>query len=273
MTQALANDDLSRLAESSSMDAEEVVNALVKRFERRPTSHAYTNIGTRLLVALNPFEAQDASSDESAMRYVDDYRDTSTVRPELAPHVFKTAEQAYLHMRQTGLNQSLIFIGESGSGKTEQRRLAFRFFSLLRTHSKKDVKLFVRLQQADVVLEAFSNAKTTAHHNASRVGTYTELQFDERGRAVGMKTLTYMLEKARVTDTPPEERNFHVLYYLANGATPEQRVQFGIPTDIVSFEYLSRASFGMRISSSSDAEQLDELCAAMKHVGLHKRYQ
>ncbi|KAJ1671676.1 hypothetical protein GGF38_000623, partial [Coemansia sp. RSA 25] len=275
MSQPLPNDDLARLSEASSMDCEEIVNVVVKRFERRPQGHPYTNIGTRVLVALNPFEAQEASSDDWAMRYVDDYRDTSADRPELAPHIFKTAEQAYLHMRQTGLNQSLIFIGESGSGKTEQRRLAFRFFSLLRTHSKKDVKLFLRLQQADIVLEAFANAKTTAHGNASRVGVYTELQFDQRGRAVGAKTLTYLLEKARVTDTVAEERNFHVLYYLANGASAENRTHFGMPNDIASFEYLSRHTAGaaQRISNISDIEQFADLCTAMRHVGLHKRYQ
>ncbi|KAJ2160693.1 hypothetical protein GGF46_002050 [Coemansia sp. RSA 552] len=274
MAQLLETDDLARLPEAEPMDDEQVVNELVKRFERRPQGQPYTNIGTRILVALNPFEAQEASSDESAMRYVDDYRDTSPQRPELPPHVFRTAEQAYLHMRQTGLNQSLVFIGEAGSGKTEQRRLAFRFFSLLRTHSKKDVKLFVRLQQADIVLEAFANAKTASHSNASRVGTYTELQFDERGRTVGAKTLTYLLEKARVTDTPPEERNFHVLYYLANGASPESRANFGMPADITTFEYLSRSSFGMRAGSNiSDIEQFADLCMAMKHIGLHKRYQ
>ncbi|KAJ1832615.1 hypothetical protein LPJ63_003395 [Coemansia sp. RSA 2711] len=272
MAQTLGNDDLARLPEAATMEAEDVVNVLVKRFERRPQGQAYTSVGTRLLVALNPFEAQDTSSDDAALRYVDDYRDTSAERPELAPHVFKTAEQAYLHMRQTGLNQSLVFIGESGSGKTEQRRLAFRFFSLLRTHSKKDVKLFVRLQQADIVLEAFTSARTAVHANASRVGLYNELQFDERGRTVGVKTLTYLLEKARVTDTPPEERNFHVLYYLAHGATPENRAQFGMPADIASFEYLSRSGFGVR-TAAGDAEEFTGLCVAMKHIGLHKRYQ
>ncbi|KAJ1887918.1 hypothetical protein LPJ66_008849, partial [Kickxella alabastrina] len=273
MAQPLPTDDIARIYDASSMDSEEITNVLVKRFERRPQGYSYTNIGTRVLVALNPFEAQDSSSDDSALRYVEDYRDTSPDRPELVSHVFRTAEQAYLHMRQTGLNQSLAFIGESGSGKTEQRRLAFRFFSLLRTHSKKDVKLFVKLQQADIVLEAFTNAKTTSHGNASRVGTYIELQFDQRGRAVGVKTLTYLLEKARVTDTPPDERNFHIMYYLANGTTSENRLHFGMPADVISFEYLGHPGPAQRISNTSDVEQFADLCMAMKHIGLHKRYQ
>ncbi|KAJ2501622.1 hypothetical protein GGI11_007785, partial [Coemansia sp. RSA 2049] len=67
--QALPTDDLSRLPEASTMDSEEIVNVLVKRFEKRPQGQSYTNIGTRILVAMNPFEAQEASSDDSAMRY------------------------------------------------------------------------------------------------------------------------------------------------------------------------------------------------------------
>ncbi|KAJ1951599.1 hypothetical protein EC988_004004, partial [Linderina pennispora] len=113
-----------------------------------------------------------------------------------------------------------------------------------------------------------------AHGNASRVGIYSELQFDQRGRAVGAKTLTYLLEKARVTDVPADERNFHVLYYLANGASAEERASFGIPQDIAAFEYLSRAAGGhQRAAHVGDIEQFSDLCSAMKHVGLHKRYQ
>ncbi|KAJ1951349.1 hypothetical protein EC988_004070, partial [Linderina pennispora] len=94
MSQVLEDDDLSRLSEAANMDSEDIVNILVKRFERRPHGQPYTNIGSRVLIAMNPFEVQETSSDDGAMRYADDYRDMSPERPELPPHVFKTAEQA-----------------------------------------------------------------------------------------------------------------------------------------------------------------------------------
>ena len=53
--------------------------------------------------------AQEASQDSTAQKYVDDYRNTSPERQELPAHVFKVAEQAYLHMRQTGRNQTIMF--------------------------------------------------------------------------------------------------------------------------------------------------------------------
>ncbi|KAJ2164213.1 hypothetical protein GGH15_004045, partial [Coemansia sp. RSA 562] len=194
---AQPNDDLGQLLGTAEPTQDGIATALAGRYEQRGASQPYTSIGDRLLVALNPNESSDLLSDQTALQYIDDYRDTSVTRQSLPPHMFKVAEQAYLHMRRTGLSQSITFLGASGSGKTEQRRLTTRFFSLIRAHSKKDSRLYTRIQNAEIVLEAFSHAKTAAHNNGSRIGSYTELQFDHRGRTVGAKTLTYLLEKAR----------------------------------------------------------------------------
>ncbi|KAJ2853022.1 hypothetical protein J3B02_003321, partial [Coemansia erecta] len=103
------NDDLTQLRNVASITKDEVVNSLVSRYEQRPQSQPYTGIGDRLLIAFNPNEAQEQSSDAAALRYVDDYRDTSPGRQPLPPHIFKVAEQAYLHLRRTGLSQSISF--------------------------------------------------------------------------------------------------------------------------------------------------------------------
>ncbi|KAJ2782078.1 hypothetical protein H4R18_002498 [Coemansia javaensis] len=265
---AQPSDDLSRLGGAGD---DGVAHALASRFEQRGGSQPYTSVGERVLVALNPNESLELQSDEAARRYIEDYRDTSPGREALPPHIFRVAEQAYLHMRRTSLSQSITFIGASGSGKTEQRRLATRFFSLVREQSKRDTRLYARIQHADVVLEAFSHAKTAVHNNGSRVGTYTELQFDQRGRTVGAKTLTYMLEKARVTHVPQGERSFHVFYYLASGAPADERAACGLTQ--ASFEYLNRPGTIQRITGFSDADRFRELVAAMGGVGLGQKYQ
>ncbi|KAJ1896278.1 hypothetical protein LPJ66_004090 [Kickxella alabastrina] len=269
--QVQGNDDLSLLQNASVLTNDEVVGTLVDRYEQRPHSQPYTNIGDRLLVAFNPNESQESSSDQVALQYADDYRDTSASRQPLPPHIFKVAEQAYLHMRRTGLSQSINFIGASGSGKTEQRRLVTRFFSVIRAHSKKDTRLYSRIQNADIVLEAFSHAKTAVHNNGSRMGSYIELQFDERGRTVGTKTLTYLLEKARVTHVPQGERSFHVFYYLTNGAATEEGSEYGITQ--ASFDYLHRPGTVQRITGFSDSERFQELVAAMGSIGLGQKYR
>ncbi|KAI8320717.1 hypothetical protein GQ54DRAFT_290808 [Martensiomyces pterosporus] len=264
-------DDLGQLRDADAATSDEILDVLIRRYEQRPQSQPYASIGDRLLVAINPLESQEIFSDQSALTYIDDYRNTSVNREPLAPHIFKVAGQSYLHMRRTGLNQSITFIGASGSGKTEQRRLVTRFFSLLRSQSKKDTRLYNRIQHADIVLEAFTHAKTVFHNNGSRVGSYVELQFDQRGRTVGTKTLTYLLEKARVTSVPQDERNFHVFYYLTNGAAPEDRAQYGLSH--TSYEYLNRPGTVQRIAGFSDVERFKELVAAMGEVGLSNKYQ
>ncbi|KAJ2669113.1 hypothetical protein IWW42_004801 [Coemansia sp. RSA 1085] len=264
------NDDLGQIPGMPEPSLDAIASALATRYEQRGANQPYTNIGDRLLVALNPHSSEQLS-DQAAQQYIDDYRDTSAVRQPLPPHLFKVAEQAYLHMRRTGLSQSITFIGASGSGKTEQRRLATHFFSLIRAHSKKDSRLYTRIHSADVVLEAFSHAKTAAHNNGSRIGCYTELQFDQRGRTIGAKTLTYLLEKARVTQVPQGERCFHVFYYLINGASAEELADYGLSH--TSFEYLNRPGTVQRIAGFSDTERFQELVGAMGNIGLGPKYR
>ncbi|KAJ1916693.1 hypothetical protein H4219_003652 [Mycoemilia scoparia] len=271
------NDNLALLPKGSDVSLRGIASHLGQRYLQYPNGQTYTSVGTRVLVSLNPLMATADSQDSTAQKYVDDYRDTSPNRKELPPHIFKIAEQAYLHMRQTRLNQTIVFTGETGSGKTEQRRLAMRLFSLIRSQSKKDTKIHQRVHCADIVLEAFTHAKTSEHNNASRIGVYYELQYDQQGRTAGMNMLTYMLEKSRLTDTPNGERNFHILYYLANGATAEERATFGLLDAQTgggnSFGFLNAPGTVQTIPGFDDAEQFRELVGAMSQVGMGSKIQ
>ena len=85
---------------------------------------------------------------------------------------------------------------------------------------KKGSKLGHQVPAAEFVLETFGNSRTLFNPNASHFGKYTELQFTERGRICGVKTLDYYLERSRVSGAPSGERNFHIFYYLVAGAAP-----------------------------------------------------
>ncbi|KAJ1675017.1 hypothetical protein EV182_002098, partial [Spiromyces aspiralis] len=268
-------DNLAALPAGSDLSARGITSHLARRYLQYPESLTYTAIGSRVLISINPLSSLNSAHDSVAQKYVDDYRDTSPDRRELPPHIFKVAEEAYLHMRQTGINQSLVFCGETGSGKSEQRRLAMRLFSLIRSQSKKDTKLYQRIQCADIVLEAFSHAKTVEHNNASRVGVYYELQYDRHGRTCGINSLAYLLEKSRISATPPEERNFHIFYYLTNGvsSSPELRQAYGLLEPGLGYSYLSRPGAVRAIPGFDDAEQFQELTSAMSQIGLNSKYQ
>lgn len=115
--------------------------------------------------------------------------------------------------------------GETGSGKSEARRLATKHLIDLSSPlpGKKGSKLAQLIPAAQFVLETFGNAQTASSADASRFGQYVELQFGDSGRLCGMKSLEYYLERSRVTHRPAGERNFHVFSYIAAGGSPDER--------------------------------------------------
>jgi chitin synthase len=65
----------------------------------------YSKISDSTLVVLNPYK----SLPQQSPQYVAEYRDTGSDSLEPLPtHVFKLTNQAYLHMRRTGIDQSII---------------------------------------------------------------------------------------------------------------------------------------------------------------------
>ncbi|KAJ2872595.1 hypothetical protein FB639_004327, partial [Coemansia asiatica] len=261
-----STDDLARRNDGVQLSASDLANKLEARLMNGTEPHTFTYLGSRFLISINPYEALESQSDAAAAVYAEDYRNTSEKRKGVAPHVFAVATNAYLHMRQTGLNH-----GETGTGKSEAKRLAVRMLSFLRPHARRDTQIFDKIVEAEIILEAFGNAKTVSHANASRVGMYTELQFDELGRIAGAKYSDYMLERSRVTHVPDNERNYHVLHYLAHGVHSDERSLFGLSQS--SYEYLSRPGTIQRLPGVDDASQFQDLRMAMHSLGLREKHQ
>ncbi|KAJ2701955.1 hypothetical protein H4R19_005388, partial [Coemansia spiralis] len=267
----LSGDDIARRNDGVSLTSEQLAARLEARLTAGPEPRTYAYLGSRFLVSVNPYEELESQSDAAAAVYAEDYRNTSEKRKGVAPHVFAIATNAYLHMRQTGLNQSVVFSGETGTGKSEAKRLALRMLSFLRPHARRDTQVFDKIIEAEIVIEAFGNAKTVAHANASRVGIYTELHFDELGRVAGAKYCDYMLDHGRVAHVPDNERNFHVLHYLVNGVQSDERSAFGLVQG--SYEYLCRPGTIQRLPGVDDAAQFQDLRTAMHSLGVRQKYQ
>jgi chitin synthase len=166
--------------------------------------------------------------------------------------------------------------GETGSGKSENRRLAIKALLEMSVSNpgKKGSKLGAQIPASEFVLESFGNARTIFNPNASRFGKYTELQFTEKGRLSGIKTIDYYLERNRVAGAPTGERNFHIFYYLVAGSTTEERQHLHL-LDKATYRYL-----GQRTASAArptggrddDAIRFDQLKVALKSIGFSKRH-
>ncbi|KAI8346302.1 chitin synthase-domain-containing protein [Mortierella sp. GBAus27b] len=212
--------DLTHLG-STSDDA--IVHNISSRWKQKLP---YTRINASTLVAVNPFEVLPMLNDAYAEQYADwCYRDVGeTVQVvhgshHIAPHPYELAGRVYFHLRRTGQDQTIVMRQEydngiSGSGKTVSTSHLLSQLCRLATHTKKEARIANKLQQAQQVLDAFGCCHTRENNNASMFSKFLEIQFNERGRILGGKTLCYLLNTSRVTRILPDERTFQVFYYL-----------------------------------------------------------
>ncbi|KAI8137857.1 chitin synthase-domain-containing protein [Fennellomyces sp. T-0311] len=244
------------LATLSNLTDDNVVACLRARYE---TYQIYTRLGAHQLVAVNANKQLSLNDDQTGLEYVAAYKDTAQQQPSMSqPHIFDLVNRAYFYMRRTGNDQGIVAVGESGSGKTQIRNLIIRHLVRLSSH-KKESKVQAQLVHSLKVLDCFGSAATQTNADASRFGYYAEIQFSERGRMIGAKTLHHFLEKSRLTSS--SDANFQVFYHFVRGATNDERNQLQLQQD---FSYL-------RHHPKQQQDTID-LKAALKLAGFRREH-
>ena len=178
--------------------------------------YPYTFTG-KTCIAINPYQWLNLYSTSIMSNY------HSGRVPGQSPHIYAISMDAYLNMRQHGRNQSLLVSGESGAGKTESSKILMGHIAKLSVQDTSDAGssndgVIQRIIESNPLLESFGNAKTIRNDNSSRFGKFTELQFNAHGGLIGARSRTYLLEKSRVIQQNPGERNFHIFYQLLAAA-------------------------------------------------------
>ncbi|BFZ54789.1 class II myosin [Savitreella phatthalungensis] len=156
------------------------------------------------------------------------------------PHIFAIADQAYRNMLTTSSAQSILITGESGAGKTENTKRVIQY--LTARASGTDSSLESRILQANPALESFGNAQTVRNDNSSRFGKYIRTFFSTDGAIAGARISWFLLEKSRVTQQAPDERNYHIFYQLLAGATPQMRDELMLLDGPADYNYLKSAN-------------------------------
>lgn len=152
--------------------------------------------------------------------------------------------------------------------------MSIRHLVRLSSH-RKESKVQTQIIESQKVFEAFGECQTQPGFSGSRFGYYGEIQFNERGRMVGSKTLHYFLEKSRVTghSSPSStDGNFNVFYYLLAGVSSDEKTALQITSQEPSaYTYLSK--FKKRtIQSAQDASKFDQLKSALKISGFRREH-
>lgn len=199
-----------------------LLDAVKVRFEN---DGIYTFVAD-ILVALNPYQWIDMYGTNYKERYNPQHHVCEV------PHVYAVAQRAAKNLRMLDRNQVCIISGESGSGKTETAKLFMHH--LLAYSGGSDGSHVTALEQqileSQPLLEAFGNAKTGLNNNSSRFGKYIEVLFEGMDKVLGARVRKYLLEKSRVVGQVDGERNFHVFYYLCDGAPAALRAKLNLQT-------------------------------------------
>lgn len=189
----------------------------------------YTKIGD-VLIAVNPYK--------------------QTIQHDNEPNINHIADITLQKLRTVRRNQTIICSGESGSGKTESTKMIMRHIA----NGSSNIESTVL--KINPILEAFGNATTTMNENSSRYARLINLHFDNNISLTGLSVETFLLEKSRVTNTPRNEQNFHILKYLYSYCNFESKLDV-LALKGKSFAYLngvqpdnSHITFFRNVSSS-----------------------
>ncbi|KAI9610282.1 hypothetical protein KEM48_002568 [Puccinia striiformis f. sp. tritici PST-130] len=259
----------SSTSEQQQPTADQTVAVLKSRFL---SDLPYLWLSPRCLISLALNKNSPINSDQSLNAYASDWWDCSQDRRK---RIESDAGQGF------GGDQSIITRGESGSGKSEARRLALRFIVDISSAlpGKKGSKLVQQIPAAQFILESFGNAHTLENSNASRFGQYTELQFTETGKLCGLKSLEYYLQRSRVVNRPSGEQERAYLFLdqspTATGLAQLPGQALRLNNDQPGhqpFRFLSQArNQSGQATAASDSQQFVRLKQAFKAIGFSKK--
>ncbi|KAL9871623.1 myosin heavy chain-like isoform 1-T1 [Glossina fuscipes fuscipes] len=178
--------------------------------QRYASNLIYTKAGPILLV-VNPMAPLSLYSE----KVVSMFRGCKT--EDMPPHIYSLAQTAYRTMLETRRDQSLVFMGRSGSGKTTSFKHALYYLALA-AGSYNNFLNAEKVNSVNAILEAFGNTKTCLNSNATRLTQLLSLDFDQTGQIASASIQVLLPERQRAGRRLPNEHSFHIMTRLLAGA-------------------------------------------------------
>eukprot|EP01052_Picozoa_sp_SAG31_P019892 SAG31_NODE_1470_length_8219_cov_6.189039_4_plen_881_part_00 len=157
------------------------------------------------------------------------------------PHVYAVADAAFMSAKLNRGNQSIVFCGESGAGKSEACRAIVHYLARTATIAEGLEGVEEVIVAALVVTEAFGNHATARSPNRSRIGRTISLEYDDdeiEGQCMlvgaSFDRFDCGLEATHVVRRPTGELNFHAFYHLFEEGS---NLGFGLGT-VDAYRYL-----------------------------------
>lgn len=112
----------------------------------------------------------------------------------MPPHVYSLAQCSYREMLETRRDQSLIFIGNSASGKSTSFKHAIFYLTLMAGANK--VISAEKINAVHTILDCFGNSQTSSNTNATRFTQLFSINFDHIGQIVSASVQVVLVDKS-----------------------------------------------------------------------------
>ena len=245
---------MSNLTLLPCLNDSDIVSNLRARWDQ---GNGWTPAGDRAMIAIQSLK--QASPDRSAVDFAASiYKQMVRSQKDQALFVAYVLS-SFVHARVSG---------EAGSGKSSNLNGILKELIRISQSSPKKSKVHSGALKIPTILSAFGSASIDTHSHASRVLIYQELQFQESGDLIGIKTLDYGLDKDRVAHVIPGEANFDVFYMMLVGASREEKTAWHLQ-DHSHYAYLSGSSLYPPVYE----QDFKTLRQCLKSVGIGTRNQ
>ena len=128
-------------------------------------------------------------------------------------------------MLRTRKDQSVAFIGRSGSGKTSNAKHCLSALTLTANCANKCLTMD-KLNAITTLMESFGNSRTIMNSNATRFTSLFSLDYDSLGHLVSASMQAMLLEKSRVIRRPEGEPTFNIFYQMLAGLDSQSKREF-----------------------------------------------
>ncbi|XP_057663669.1 unconventional myosin-XVIIIa isoform X1 [Diorhabda carinulata] len=195
------------LASLRHLNESSVLHTLRQRYA---TNLIHTYAGCSTMLVINPMAPLAIYSE----KVVSLFKGCKT--EDMPPHIYSMAQSSYHAMLSTRRDQSIVFMGRSGSGKTTNFRHCVQYLVTAAGCVNKVLPL-EKLSALWTVLESFGNCKTVMNTNATRFTQIFSLDFDQSGVIASASLQVLMLEKVRIAKKIEHETTFHIMQRLLSG--------------------------------------------------------
>lgn len=190
----------------------------------------------------------------------------------MPPHIYSIAQSAYHNMLSTRKDQSIVFMGRSGSGKTTNFRHTMQYL-LTAAGAVNKILTFEKLTALWTVLESFGNCKTVMNTNATRFTQIFSLDFDQSGVISSASIQVLLLEKTRIVKKIESETTFHIVQRLIFGVEGQLRKELFLD-GLIGNEANLFVNLSQKLEEKQRAQQeFGKICDALSVLGVSEGEQ